>query len=276
MIIQSVTVQDDQQRIALLVDAEAFAADWFQLTRQWGGRSEPVRGDDPTNPYHFRSRGQAVLYLFDVEAPRGTPVTYTVVAGTNVDASIASATWLTPVSHDDTDCHWWLAPLSEPTLHTTFEPGVQNEHTFPVEHGEFHALGRADPIVLFGTRSTPTGPLTVMCTSYDEAEALRAILGRPEVMLLRSAPSTGWGDAGRRYAAIQTLGYAREQGGPFAPAGRVSTFELDVPWTEVRPSNVAVARFGSTYQDVIDNYATYQAVLDAFPSYVSIVLWSPS
>lgn len=268
--ITAVTVLDDQQRIALHVTTTVTDVVAWRVTRYYADRNEPVRGDDPDAWFQFSASG-AARTLYDTEAPRGTPVTYMVAAvpaAGNLDPSARSA----PVVQDQSgdDCWWWAAPLTDPSAFVRFEPAIQPVATFPVENGVFRTLGRADPVVLFGTRGLPTGDLSARTETYAQADALLAVVGRDEPIVIRAGPADGWGLYGRRYVAIDPIPVNRVGTGP---TSRTGPWVLDLPWTELGATTVPVATFGATYGDVVAAGLTYQGVLDQFGLYDALLAW---
>jgi hypothetical protein len=240
------------------------------MTRTYAGVTEPVRGDLTATT--FVASGSART-LYDVEAPRTLPVVYRVTAlkadGTGEDAPATVAVTLDADPDAAGACDWWAAPLSLPRLTVVFEPENQQLQTFAAANGVFRAAGRADPIVLFGTRQTATGDLSARCASYADAEVLRDAIGGSEVMVVRAPAWAGWAPAGRRYVAVDTLTNAR------LAQALVSRYSVAWPWTEVLPPLVPVTGWGSQWDDVTDAYATWAAVPPSVATWDDLTGWVP-
>lgn len=254
-------------RVAVDVTTTVAVTAWT-MTRSYGGVIEPVRGDGATWSTFVASGNARTLY--DVEAPRGVPITYAVsavLADGTVDVSPAS----TPVTLDPapSDCFWWAAPLTLPRLSVTFEPERQSAQDFTAANGVFRATGRADPIVLFGTRQTPAGDLAARCPDYASAETLRANLGGPDVLVIRAPVDAGWSLNGRRYVALDTQRHSRL----FSAA--VTDYTVDLPWLEVAAPLVPVIGWGAIWDDVPPAFATWADLPTAFANWNALVGWVP-
>lgn len=261
--ITSVTPQSADHRTAVAVSTTLVPVRWI-LTRSYGASIEAVRGDDPADATKFLASG-ATRTLFDVEAPRGVSVTY-VVTAIEADGDQESSIPSSGVVLDG-DRRWWVHPLIEPRLHQEFDMGVQPRRVHGISNGKFWAVGRADPIITFGKRRTPEGDLTATVYTLAESDVLVDVVEMEQVMVVRSPERSGWS---RRYVVFDTVTDLR------ATRLAVTPHTIDLPWTQVVPPAVPVVGFGSTWQDVIDNFATWQDVINAFSTWDALLAWSPS
>lgn len=271
--IASVTTDDARQRVAVAVSTTGTSPVAFALERSRDGGShwEQVRGDDPADWSRSAASG-ASRTVYDVEPYRGLPLHYRARA---ILADTTAETWSTlggPVTITGDATYWWAHPITLPRLATNVEVHEQPDEIMPLAYGEEWAIGRADPLVTFGVRRSPSGSLRAMANTDAERQRVLAAFTPPEPIVVIAPQGHGWGDYGRRYVFVRTISPARVLYGQLAPT---SPRSVDLPWQEVASPPVPVRTFGATLADIAAAFATLQDIANAFPTLDALAGWTP-
>lgn len=223
------------------------------------GAWTPVRGNDPTDWTSFIAPDTPhELRVYDYEVPFDEPVRY------RANGDGGETVWSIPsntVTVVNSGGRWVLHAVSRPTQRRLAYVVSQPKLAVALAHGQFYPLGRADPVVTYGTPHLPTGTLVLYADSHDERDKLVALLDSTETICVRSPPDNGFP---AMYVALGDLDIERR---PDAP--RVS-WDIAAPWWQVAIPVTPLVAIGATYGDVAVAYDTYGTIAASVPTYADL------
>lgn len=219
----------------------------------------PVRGDDPTDWTRFvvpdEQQPLRQYTGYDYEAPFGEPVRY------RARGDGSETLWSNPspnVQLTSTDGRWVLHPVSHPAARRICYVVSQPALELVASHGEFYALGRADPVITYGTPRSPKGNLVLYADSHAERDQIVRLLSATEPLVVRSPPDNGFPST---YIATGDVHAERV---PDLPR---TTWDISAPWWNVALPVVPVTSLTQTYGDVALGYADYATIAATVPTY---------
>ena len=196
---------------------------------------------------------------YDYEGTNGTAAIFRARAST----ALVTGAWTTSTAATWTSTDHWLKNLRSPGNNITVEIADLPQRQWGIQQGVNYVVGRADPVVVSGTRQLHAA--SVSFETYDAATsaALRTLLSSGTV-LLQIAPGLGHDNIYLVAGPISDR-YGSEQIG--------STWRYtDVSYVEVAtPVDDGVLATGLTWQDVATSYATWQTLLDTGKTWGDLV-----
>lgn len=218
------------------------------------------------NCNYIATGGSSSWAGFDLEAPLGAAVTYTVIAQIhNGDGSITTATAnsssLTIPTQNGTG---WLKNLSQAALNTQITIAGLSDVKRPGRVQQYSVIGRQNPVVVSDVLGGRTGSFQVMTTGTADFSAITTLLGSGSTLFLQATPADMFADM-----YFMTAGVTEHR--PAATSTdatriwSVDFIEVDSPTGALTsiPGNsyTAVVSFG-TYQNLVNHRATYLATLN--------------
>ncbi len=196
---------------------------------------------------------------YDYESPFGTPVTYSVLAG----SATYAATPVTLAVDEVWLRHPGLPSLSLPVQYQ--RRGSLGVRTRASSRAVFTPMGRRTPIVLSGvSRQSPESALSVLTRSEGERSQLWDLLDDDSVLLLTVPASRGWGVT-HEYVSIGDVSEARITGLLATPE---RTFTL--PYIVVdRPAGDLQSQF--TWGDLLAEATTWAEVMASYDTWFDVL-----
>ncbi|MBX9243411.1 hypothetical protein ICW40_01145 [Actinotalea ferrariae] len=190
------------------------------------------------------------LIVTDYEAALDGPITYTITTTDTVSVT---------TSLDDVADPWLMVPVmpqySEPLALVTGYVAARQATTTVHE-----VINREDPVVTLGRLRLRTGTLTIWAPDFAAAQAVAAVYGRGEVVMLRQAQHPGM-DMYHACTGTVTVTPQSEDTSPLR-------WRVTVDYTEVQPPTAALAgALGWDYVAALQRNPTYGASRIEFPTY---------
>lgn len=240
-------------RVRLDVSASAGETSTTVIRNNADGTTAPVRTTDG-NPLPL-SAGAALIY--DYEPAYGTAVSFSSLESPGtVSAQVtvpASSVWL---------IHPGVPAASVPV---TLRRGSLVGATYAVKRGVFEPMGRKNSVVFTdGARHSAADQIVVGCSSFDQFDALMAVLGDASTLLLNIPADRGW----RFPTCYVDFGDAKVS----SPTGLVVDTYADVtlPFT-VADRPVGGSQSQRTWADVVASNATWAAVVAKYPTWADVL-----
>ncbi|GGM75475.1 hypothetical protein GCM10012275_52690 [Longimycelium tulufanense] len=147
-----------------------------------------VGGTWTGTPHLSASLLAPVLQVDDGECPLDVPMRYEVYHPALTGGRVRSD----PATLDSRGQTWLTHPAT-PDAPRACVPTTPPQLTRAVEQGVFRTLGRKAPVVISGTRSTPSGTLELGALSWAERDVLLAMLEDGSPLLMRAPAEYGYG-----------------------------------------------------------------------------------
>lgn len=183
---------DAQARVEVSVSANSGDAttDYFEIeaSRDGGATWAPIRVRE-TDGYPI-ANANPTHTVFDYEAANGTETQYRARAAHDYSGVLAYSDWDTDTAELDLETAWLKHPL-KPALNMPVVLREAPAWTRAGRQGVLQALGSSTPLVVSDKRAPATGSVALRAESFDDQDALEALLDEHATLLLQPLPVGG-------------------------------------------------------------------------------------
>ncbi|MEU7096051.1 hypothetical protein [Kitasatospora aureofaciens] len=202
---------------------------------------------------------------FDLEAPLGAAVTYTVIAqlhnsnGTITTAQASSAAITIPTQNGV----GWLKHLSQAALNTQIVLTGLSDIKRAGRRQEYAVIGRKNPVVISDVRGGRSGSFSLMTTGSTDYQAVSTLLASGATLFLQATPADMFADL---YFSAGDVTEHRP-----ADTSTDTTRIWTVEFTEVdSPSGALTSIPGNSYTAVV-SFGSYQTLLNKRTTYLDVL-----
>lgn len=235
----------------------------IRVWRSWANQQQRVRGDENAVVISLETR------LEDYDLPVGRAVTYYAQCFASDGSELASVAESSPVTVNiaDPTTAWVSDPLAPGLARLLSMESGDESRSFDSDTTYAQIIGDRDPVSISGVRSSASEwEFTFIGFTYEESDALEALISAGGVLLIRAAPDVVRHATGLIYLSSPSVKEVRRR-------DIVAPWRYRSDWVvagrQTRPPSVAVVMPLREYADMEAENTNYQGVVDDFTDYLA-------
>lgn len=236
-----------------------------RVWRQWADQEQRVRGDEQASVVGSETR------LEDYDLPVGRAVTYRAQCFAIDGSELAPLAVTSPVTVPlaDPTTAWVSDPLAPGLAQLLSMAPSDMTRSFDSETVYAQVIGSRDPVSISGVRSSASDfGFTFIALSYEESNAIEALVSSGGVILVRADPTQVRHATGLVYLSAPQVRENRRWDMVMSYPYRS---DWDVVGRQCRPPSLSVVMPLREYADVEAEAEDYQGILDLYTDYLALL-----